>query len=75
MRRVTITLPTHLEAEIEDYLKAQDPRPSLTALVQTALRHYLAGAPLAEREFVPPSRPFEPFVAECGSGRDDVSSG
>lgn len=65
MRRGTITLPTDLEAEVEEFLSSLDPRPSLTALVQSALRH--------EREYIPASRRFEPFIAERGSGRSDVS--
>lgn len=73
MRRATITLPNDLEAAVEDYLRSQEPRPSFTALVQSALRRYLAEQRLTEREFVPPSRPFEPFIAERGSGRDDIS--
>lgn len=41
MRRATITLPDDLEAEVEAYLGAQAAPPSLTALVQAALRRFL----------------------------------
>jgi metal-responsive CopG/Arc/MetJ family transcriptional regulator len=73
MRRATITLPSDLEAEVDDYLATQEPRPSLTALIQSALRRYLAERRLAEREYLPPVGPYESYVAEEGSGYDDVS--
>jgi hypothetical protein len=41
MRRATITLPDDLEAEIEAYLAKQEAPPSLTSLVQAALRRLL----------------------------------
>jgi hypothetical protein len=73
MRRATITLPSDLESEVDDYLASREPRPSLTALVQTALRRYLGERRLSEREYVPPTRTFEPYIADRGSGYDDVS--
>lgn len=44
MRRATITLPDDLEALLERYLDRLDAPPSLTALVQAALRQYLEDA-------------------------------
>jgi len=44
MRRATITLTDDLETELEAYLATQDAPPSLTALVQAALRRYLEEA-------------------------------
>ena len=41
MRRATITLPDDLEAEVEAYLAKQEAPPSLTSLVQAALRRFL----------------------------------
>jgi len=41
MRRATITLPDDLEAEVEEYLARQEAPPSLTSLVQAALRRFL----------------------------------
>lgn len=41
MRRATITLPDDLEAEVESYLAEHEAPPSLTALVQAALRRFL----------------------------------
>lgn len=49
MRRATITLPDDLEAEVEAYLGEQEAPPSLTALLQAALRHFL-GERRADRE-------------------------
>lgn len=74
MRRATITLPPDLAAEVEAYLGSQEPRPSLTSLVQTALRRYLTERRLADRQFAPPTRQFQPLVAERGSGLRDVSA-
>jgi Arc/MetJ-type ribon-helix-helix transcriptional regulator len=42
MRRATITIPDDLTRAVESYIDAQDAPPSLTAVVQAALRHYLA---------------------------------
>lgn len=41
MKRATITLSDELEAEVEEYLAAQPAPPSLTSLVQAALRSFL----------------------------------
>jgi hypothetical protein len=41
MRRATITLPDDLEAEVEEYRAEQVAPPSLTSLVQAALRRFL----------------------------------
>ncbi len=41
MRRATITLPDDLEADLDAYLASRDAPPSLTSLVQAALRRYL----------------------------------
>lgn len=41
MRRATITLPDDLEAEVEEYLAKQEAPPSLTSLIQAALRRFL----------------------------------
>ncbi|MFP3940510.1 MAG: hypothetical protein ACLF0P_09415 [Thermoanaerobaculia bacterium] len=42
MRRATITLSDELEAELEEYLAAQEVPPSLTSLVQAALGSFLS---------------------------------
>jgi hypothetical protein len=74
MRRATITLPEDLDAELSAYLAGRDAPPSLTAVVQAALRRYLAEARLAERTYRPPQEPFAITPARRGSGRSDVSA-
>jgi len=41
LKRVSITLTNDLEAAMEAYLRSQETTPSLTAVVQTALRQFL----------------------------------
>ena len=56
MKRVSITLTNDLEAATEAYVCSQETKPSLTAVVQTALRqflirrHYLPARPAVLRE-------------------------
>jgi metal-responsive CopG/Arc/MetJ family transcriptional regulator len=50
MKRATITLNDELERAVDAYLRHQEARPSLTAVVQTALRQYLS-----ERGYVRPN--------------------
>jgi hypothetical protein len=67
MKRATITFPDDLAAAAEDYRQSQDAPPSLTALVQAALREYLV-----QRGFLSNNRPFR--IPTLGrSGRSDVS--
>jgi hypothetical protein len=68
MRRVTITVPDELEQALVEYQHAQDVPPTITAIVQTALRQYLAG-----RWHIPATGPFEITPDEHGSGRSDIS--
>ncbi len=68
MRRATITLPEDLAKAVDDYVKAQDASPTLTAVVQASLREYLRG-----RGFLREYRPLKITPAEKGSGRSDVS--
>ncbi len=42
MKRATITIPDELNSAVERYIDAQDAPPSLTAVVQAALRRYMA---------------------------------
>lgn len=69
MKRATITVPEDLEGPIETYRLDQDMPPAFTAVVQAALRGYLAA-----RGYVAPARPFSLTPADRGSGRSDVSS-
>lgn len=68
MKRTTITIPRDLEAELESYLKRQEVRPALTAVIQAALREYLGN-----RNYIPPAKPFSIRAAKKGSGLRDVS--
>ena len=73
MRRATITIPDDLETDLDAYLKAQEAPPSLTVLVQTALRRFLAQKRLEQRQYRPPDRPLRVTPAASGSGQLDVS--
>lgn len=73
MRRATITIPDDLEAELGSYMEAQDAAPSLTGIVETALRRFLAEKRLESRQYRPPRRPFSITPAEQGSGHHDIS--
>lgn len=73
MKRATITLPDDLEAEVERLLSRQEPKPSLTSLVQTALRRYLEEAEWSERRFSLPAEPLAVTPAAAGSGQEDSS--
>lgn len=65
MKRATITLSDELEAALEEYRAAQPAPPSLTSLVQAALRSFLAdrragpgrsfGVPLPSEVAEPPA--------------------
>ncbi|HEY6320640.1 MAG TPA: hypothetical protein VJA16_03660 [Thermoanaerobaculia bacterium] len=73
MRRATITLPDDLEAELESYLAAQDAAPSLTRLVEAALRRYLHDQRLEARQYRPPQGRLRITPASRGSGAADAT--
>ena len=73
MKRATITIPDDLERELDDFLTAQEAVPSLTAVLQAALRRYLEERRLAEREFRPPLGALRITPAAEGSGGRDGS--
>jgi hypothetical protein len=73
MRRVTITLPDDLEAELKSYLAVQDSAPSLTSLVQAALRRYLRATRLEARQYRPPVERLRITPASKGSGAAGAS--
>jgi hypothetical protein len=68
MRRATISISSELEEALETYMKQQDAPPSLTTLMQAALREYLA-----HRGLAPAPSPLKITPARKGSGRSDVS--
>ena len=63
-----MTLPDDLAEAVEKYVQAQEAPPTLTSLVQAALRQYLA-----ERGFLRIRRTLQITPARRGSGRQDVS--
>jgi hypothetical protein len=69
MKRATMTLPDDLAEAVETYQQAQEAPPTLTTLVQAALRQYLS-----ERGFLWVRRRNLAITAAAkGSGRHDVS--
>ena len=68
MKRATVTIPDDLAEAVEQYTRAQEAAPALTAIVQAALRDYLR-----ERGFLREYRSLKITPAPRGSGRSDVS--
>ena len=68
MKRATMTFTDDLAEAVDNYRQAQEAPPSLTTVVQTALREYLR-----ERGFLRPYRPLKITPASRGSGRHDIS--
>jgi hypothetical protein len=67
MKRATMTLPDDLAEAVDSYRQSQEAPPSLTTVVQTALREYLR-----QRGFLGTRRPFK--ITPVGrSGRSDIS--
>jgi hypothetical protein len=67
MKRATMTLPDELAEAVDQYRQSQEAPPSLTVVVQTALREYLQ-----QRGFLARRRPFR--ITPLGrSGRSDIS--
>jgi metal-responsive CopG/Arc/MetJ family transcriptional regulator len=70
MKRATVTIPDDLAAALENYREAQGTPPSFTAVIQAAVRQYLA-----ERGFVSGNvHTLEITPAKKGSGRNDIAS-
>lgn len=68
MKRATITLPDDLEQAMARYTLDQEVPPSITSLVQAALRKYLAA-----RGYIPPAYGLTITPADQGSGHKDTS--
>jgi len=62
-----VTFPDDLAKAMDDYLQSQDAPPSLTTVMQAALREYLR-----ERGFLREFRPLK-ITPKGNSGRSDVS--
>ncbi len=68
MRRATVTIDSNLDEALRNYVSGMEAAPTLTAIVQAALREYLV-----RRGALAPSRPFHITPAKKGSGKSDVS--
>lgn len=68
MKRATITIPDDLAEAVDRYVQAQEAPPALTAVVQAALRTYLA-----ERGYLRAKKRPRITPAPRGSRRSDVS--
>jgi hypothetical protein len=68
MKRATTTLPDDRAEAVDNYLRAQEVRLTLTAAVQTVLREYLR-----ERGSLPVRRPLKIRPAKRGNGRSDMT--
>jgi|HubBroStandDraft_3_1064219.scaffolds.fasta_scaffold1252262_2 hypothetical protein len=68
MRRATITIGDEIEAQLDAWMRRQDAAPPLTAVVQTALKEFLA-----HRGFAAPSGKLHITPSRKGSGSRDVS--
>jgi hypothetical protein len=68
MKRATITIGGDLEQALQSYTSQQEVAPTFTALVQAALREYLA-----RRGAVAPAHPLRITPAKKGSGKSDIS--
>ena len=67
MKRATITFPDDLAEAVDQYMNAQEARPTITAVVQAALREYLQ-----QRGFLQSYKPLK--LRPLGSSRrSDVS--
>jgi hypothetical protein len=68
MRRATVTISDDLEVSLDAYNRQQDVSPALTAVLQAALREYLA-----RRGFSAAPKALRITPAKKGSGARDVS--
>lgn len=73
MRRATITIPDDLDTALASYLDSQEAAPSLTAVVEAALRRYLQEKELEARQYRRARGPLRITPAPEGSGFHDVS--
>ena len=54
MRRVTVTIPDELDAELDRFLASQPVKPPISSVVRTALERYLvAGRPTTQGPLLP----------------------
>lgn len=68
MRRATVTIGDETEASLDAYMRQQEAAPSLAAVMQAALKEYLA-----RRGFAPGQRRLRITAAQKGSGGRNAS--
>jgi len=68
MRRATVTIPDDLANAVDRYARAQEARPTLTTVVQAALRQFLT-----ERGYLSAAGPLRITPANRGGRRRGVS--
>ena len=68
MKRATVTIPDDLDKALETYVRDQEAPPTLTVVMQTALRQFLS-----QRGYLRARGPFHINPAKRGSGLADVS--
>ena len=68
MKRVTVSVSDEIEESLDDYLRDQEVAPSLTAVLQAALKDYLA-----DRGYLRGASAFKVTPASEGSGLSDIS--
>jgi hypothetical protein len=68
MRRATITIGDEIEAQLDAWLRRQEAAPPLTAVVQSALKEFLA-----LRGYATPPRKLQITPSKKGSGSHDIS--
>ena len=68
MKRATVTIPDDLNKALEFYVRDQEAPPTLTMVMQSALRQFLT-----LRGYLRPRGPFQITPAKRGSGLRDVS--
>lgn len=73
MKRATISLPDELDRELQRYIERHEAPPSLTSVVQLALKEFLQRQRLKDMEFRPPRGPFRITPDPKGSGHHDIS--
>jgi hypothetical protein len=68
MKRATVAIPDDLAKALGSYIRDQEVRPALTAVIQSALRQYLM-----ERGYLRAAGPLRITPARRGSGHRDTS--
>ncbi len=74
MKRATITIPDDLEHELDDFLATQETPPSLTSVMQAALRSYLDKRKWNERSYRKAKGTLSIPIAKPGSGENKISA-